>query len=59
MVWSNLFWILSPVFASLFYTVEDDDVSGGGFGGDAVGGTGGASDKIGRNSGGMKPTQTS
>lgn len=41
------------------YTVEDDGGSVGGFSGDAVGGAGGAPDKTGRNSGGMKPTQTS
>jgi len=40
--------------------VEDNGGSDGGFGPDAVGGgAGGAPAKIGRNSGGMKLTQTS
>ena len=51
-------WI-SPL-PGLFHTLGDDGGSGGGFGADAIeGGAGDATDRIGKNSGGIKLAHTS
>jgi hypothetical protein len=60
-VGSNLFSILEfCVCPSLFHSLEGDGGSGGRFGADAIeGGAGDASDRAGKNSGGIKVAHTS